>query len=287
MTTIAYQTCNLVGLRFWFVSVLPLLLMFSALAHAQFTTTTNKGQITITKYTGSGGNVEIPSMIDGLPVTSIGADNFQTNVFDNCTSLTGVTIPNSVTNIGWDIFNDCKNLNSITASKQNSAYSSVNGVLFNHDQTTLIRYPRGKAGSYTIPDSVTTIDDCAFFKCTRLTSVKIPDHVKIIGPYAFNRCTGLTSVTIPNRVTSIDLYAFYGCKGLTTITFPKSITFIGLQAFAACTRLKSVVFEGNAPRIDMDIFMNVGRDFTVYYSKGATGFTSPTWTDASDGVYAK
>ena len=145
-----------------------------------FTYTTNNGTITITGYTGSGGAVTIPDTINGLPVTSIGDNAFYyctsltsvtipTSVtsigdyaFYRCTSLTSVTIANSVTSIGNQAFADCTSLTAITVDTNNPAYSSVDGVLFNKSQTTLIQCPGGKAGSYTIPDSVTSIGDYAF-----------------------------------------------------------------------------------------------------------------------------
>ena len=109
----------------------------------------------------------------------------------------------------------------------NSAYSSVDGVLFNKSQTTLIQYPGGKAGSYTIPNSVTSIGFAAFAGCTSLTSVTIPNSVTSIGGYAFSGCTSLTSVTIPNSVTSIGDATFSGCTSLTSVTIPNSVTSIG------------------------------------------------------------
>ena len=89
----------------------------------------------------------------------------------------------------------------------------------------------------TIPDSVTSIGDRAFFGCTGLTSITIPDSVTSIGDGAFSYCTGLTSITIPNSVTSIGDEAFDGCTGLTSINIPNSVTSIGNWAFDGCTNL--------------------------------------------------
>jgi len=100
----------------------------------------------------------------------------------------------------------------------NSNYSSENGVVFSKNKTTLIQYPGGKKGAYTIPNSVTSIGNYAFTRCHDLTSVTIPSGVTSIGDYAFNDCSGLTSVTIPNSVTSIGDYAFSGCDSLTSVT---------------------------------------------------------------------
>jgi hypothetical protein len=98
-------------------------------------------------------------------------------------------------------------------------YSSEGGVLFNKDKTSLIQYPGGKQGSYTIPTSVTSIGDGAFSGCTGLTSVTIPNSVTSIGDFAFLSCTGLTSVTIPNSVTSVGMRASLGCSVLGRVDF--------------------------------------------------------------------
>ena len=99
----------------------------------------------------------------------------------------------------------------------------------------------------TIPDSVTSIGEYAFYYCKSLTSMTIPDSVTSISSSTFASCTSLTSVTIPNSVTSIGEYAFYDCKSLTSVTIPGSVTSIGLYAFASCTSLTGIwVAEGNS-----------------------------------------
>ncbi len=163
-------------------------------------------------------SVTIPSS-----VTTIG-----TEAFSGCAGLTSVTIPNNVTNIGESAFSHCNNLTAITVGSANSAYSGLDGVLFDKSETTLIQYPAGKAGSeYTIPNSVTAIGTRAFSGCTSLTGVTIPNSVTSIGYQAFGNCTSLTNLTIPNKVTSIGGYAFSGCTSLTSIAIPNSVTSIG------------------------------------------------------------
>ena len=123
-------------------------------------------------------------------VTSIGS-----YAFSDCWSFETITIPNSVNNIGYGAFSSCINLISINVAGNHPNYSSVDGVLFNKSQTTLIYYPSGKQDdSYIIPNDVTDIADRAFYYSS-LTSVKIPNSVTAIGNNAFNNLP-ITEVTV-------------------------------------------------------------------------------------------
>ena len=147
-------------------------------------------------------------------------------------NLTSVSIPSSVTSIG-KTFGSCKKLTSITVDSGNANYSNdKNGVLFNKNKTTLIKYPAGKTGSYTIPSTVTELAVGAFAGCN-LTSVTIPNSITAISDSAFSGCT-LSSITIPNSVTVIGNSAFSGCT-LSSITIPNSVTVIGNSAFSGIT----------------------------------------------------
>ena len=133
------------------------------------------------------------------------------SAFAACKSIVSITIPNSVTSIGYNAFNGCTGLTSVT-----------------------------------IPNSVTSIGECAFRNCTGLTSVTIGNSVTSIGNRAFYGCIGITSITIPNSVTTIGEYAFYGCTGLTSITIPNSVTSIGDCIFKGCKKLTSMTLMSNA-----------------------------------------
>lgn len=149
-------------------------------------------------------------------VTSIGR-----GAFHYCTSLTSVAIPNSVTNIGEIAFNGCYSLTAITADALNPVYSSLDGVLFNKDQSLLIKYPEGKAaGSYTIPNGVTSLANSAFSSCTSLSSVTIPSSVTNIGPYSFAYCRSLMGVYFQGTAPSVSSDAFYGVPYATVYYLP-------------------------------------------------------------------
>ena len=217
--------------------------------------------ITITRYAGPGGSVVIPSTIDGYSVTSIegafrdctsltsvtipasvtsiGRQAFHgcsdltsvtipANVtsigywaFESCTSLTSITIPASVTSIGDLAFGACSSMTTIMVDAGNSFYSSADGVLFNKNKTTLIQYPGGKAGSYTILAGVTEIGDQSFVECSGLTSITIPASVTIIEYGAFLECTSLTGVYFEGNAPSFVGYSvFDGDNNVTVYYLP-------------------------------------------------------------------
>jgi len=180
---------------------------YPATAVYPYTTTSDgSGGLVITAYTGSDATVSVPSTINGLSVTSIGASSF------HASGVANVTIPSGVTSIG----------------------------------------------------------DSTFFSCASLTSITLPDTLTTIGAYAFSLCQNLLSVTIPASVTSIGDAAFEGP------TYPGH--FAGF--------LGNVTFLGNAPTMGQSVFFNANGSPTVYYYSGATGFTTPSWTDSSGDVYS-
>jgi hypothetical protein len=167
-------------------------------SYGVWTYETTNGTITITGYSGSGGDVTIPDTINGLSVTSMGRA-----VFWFLTNLSSLSIPSVVVSIDAYNFLGCSSLTAITVDALNSFYSSVDGVLFNKNQTVLVRCPPGQTGAFFIPSSVTNIGYYAFSSCTMLTNISIPSGVTSIGEEAFNSCIGLTDITIPGSVTTV------------------------------------------------------------------------------------
>ena len=229
---------------------------------SNFEYTVENGEVTITRYIGSEAQVRIPEKIEDKPVTKI-----DSAAFSGCESLTSVDIPDTVTEIGDQVFLNCTSLTDINASSDNPLYSSQDGVLFNKDKTTLICYPAGKENtSYSIPNSVTYISDYSFSNCTSLTSIDIPNSVTEIGYKAFGYCNNLKSVTIPSCVTIIDNYAFDGCESLTSIDIPDSVTKIGEYAFDYCKSLTSVDIPNSVTEIG---------EYAFCYCKSLTSIEIP------------
>ena len=181
--------------------------------YGDFTYEEAKDGITITGYTGEAKKVVIPDKINGTEVISIG-----NKAFWECTSLTGVTIPEGVTSIGDRAFEDCTSLTSVT-----------------------------------IPEGVTSIGNDAFSLCGNLTSISLPKSLTSIGSYGFSG-TDLTSITIPENVRSIGCEAFFLCDKLKKVVLPEGITRISSRTFAMCSNLTDITIPDSVTSIDEGAF---------------------------------
>lgn len=237
----------------------------------------------ITGYTGLGGNITIPSSIEGHPVTNIGYAAFENNI-----NITSVVVPSSVTTIGDYAFSNCSSLLSINVDSGNPNYSSSSGVLYDKLQKVLICNPAGLTGSLDIPSTITSIFNWAF-AYSHLTNITIPISVTNIGIYAFRNCSNLINVNIPSTVTDIGSGAFNYCTSLNLInvdsgnmnyssldgvlynkaqtilicypagkigafTIPNSVILINNSAFESCTNLTGITMGNHVTTINDNAF---------------------------------
>ena len=199
--------------------------------------------------------------------------------FNGATALTSITIPAGVISIDGNAFKNTTALTSISVNPANPSFTSIDGMLFNKEVTTLIQYSVAKrATSITIPAGVTTIGRQAFSGATFLTSITMQPGVTTIELGAFNGMTSLSDITIPEGVTTIGSQAFGSASALTSVTIPASVTSIGDFSFDQASALKDVYFFGNAPVLGDDPFASTASGFKAHISATATGFgTAPTW----------
>lgn len=218
--------------------------------------------------------------------------------FARCANIVSITLPENVVSIGDEAFFRCTSLETLTLSKKLQSFdgsmvfdctalsainvgedgmgdhlSSIGGVLYNADRTTLILYPRAKTDaelvldanvkviaacafanngyitSIVLPECLVEINEFAFEYCSSLEKINIPSNVQLIGKNAFRYCRELTELTFApegNDPLIISSYAFYEASGLETIAFPARLYSIGERALYNCVSLTTVTFAENS-----------------------------------------
>jgi hypothetical protein len=260
--------------------------------------------------TNSGGTDPLHKLFDAIPngkyvgydlsgstFTSIGDRNgFAPDARTNIPFLSSITLPNTLTSIGYGVFQNCNGLTSFTIPDN---VISIDGVQEFYGCTGLISFYIGKSLSSISGDAfsfcfglttITVDSDNAYFssqdgvlfnkdKTTLVAypvakngSYSIPSTVTTIGYYAFFYCNSLTSITIPDSVTTIDVAAFANCSALTSITIGNGVTSIGSDAFYNCSGLTSVYILRSTPTLttleDSNVFRDHPASLVIYVPTG-------------------
>ena len=262
-----------------------------------------------TNYTGTtsaynsynGSYYYIPTSLTTVTVT--GGSFIGNYAFQNCTMLTSITLPETLTSIGQYAFNNCDGLTELTIPETVTSVGSyafydcdsLESMVIPDSVTSLNSYAFNSCDALaevTLSASLTSISSYLFQNCVALETVEIPSTVTSIGSYAFYGCTALTEITIPNTVTSIGDYAFYGCTALTEIVIPDSVTSIGSYAFSGCTALIEFVIPNSVTSLGTYVFYGctalesavISDALTSLPSYTFSGCTSLTYVDIPDSI---
>ncbi|MBQ7043700.1 MAG: leucine-rich repeat domain-containing protein [Clostridia bacterium] len=227
------------------------------------------------------GDYLIKAGVNGDYAIKDGTKTIASSAFARCYQLTGITIPNSVTNIDYNAFKNCSNLTNMTIG--NGSISIYNTAFDGCDNLTNLTFGNGstcvgdgeshysseadeRTGNFsdalnklpsftiTITEGVTSINDWAFDHCTSLTKIVIPDSVTSIGDRALSNCYNLKDVIVPKNVTDIGGGAFAKCSSLTDITIPNSVKNLGWEAFYKCVNLVNIKISEQVAVLDENVF---------------------------------
>lgn len=271
------------------VTILTLVVVSSlftsnAETYEEFTYEISEDEIKITGCIASTNCINVPSEIDGYPVTGI-----DIRAFEGCSNITSIVIPKSVTKIGISAFYGCNNLEEITlpfiGDQQGESYYGVNqvfgsifgGTKVNESETVKQYYSSGSDSysCYYIPQSLkkvtitneTKIPYGAFYNCSMLEEIIIRGELKNIDKYAFYNCNNLISITLPESITSIGDTAFGGCTSLKDIILPKNLKTIGSSAFSGCNGLTNIIIPEGVTSIGPFAYAGCGNIISISLPK--------------------
>lgn len=226
------------------------------------------GTARITGYSGGEADVVLPEQLEGRAVTALGD-----YALADRTTLVSVTIPGGVTEVGANPFRDCSALKEIRVAEDHPTLKVQDGALYDRAEGRLIAMPVNciqgslevpegvrEIGPYafsgcftltgcTLPESLETVGEGAFFVCPMLQRIELPAGVREIGPYAFASCFFLQEAVLPDALEVLMPYTFYMCGGLTELQLPEGLREIGDSALQGCDGLTGIAIPGGVESI--------------------------------------
>ena len=182
-----------------------------------------------------------------------GTERIGEQVFGGYTCLQTIVVPASVTEISHNSFLGAA-VTEIRVDEENGFFSAQDGVLFDKEMHTLLCYPCGRRdGQYVVPETVTRIEEYAFYHNKYVNDVQIQKNVAAIGMFAFAGCTGLKTVTIAEGLEQIEAAAFNDCR-MENMILPDSVKTVGVGAFRRCIKLKYITLSNQLTCIDAGTF---------------------------------
>ena len=218
------------------------------------------------------GNIDLPASLTLI----------EDYAFSGATSMKAVNLPAKVKAIEPTAFNHCVAIEKVDVDANNSAFTSVNGVLFSKDMKTLVYHPAAMGGQYAVPESVVEIADYAFNYSAKMTGIALPNGLQKIGDDVFKGCKELSSIVLPVNLKEIGAGAFYDCDAITVLEIPEKVERLGGGLALDCDNLKSAyiyndkcVFEGiyTFPK-STTIFGYVGSTADKYARRNGNTFIS-------------
>ncbi len=237
------------------------------------------GNVVIPQYIEYKGKYEVKSIaeraFESSSITSVTIPNSVTYIgkwaFDHCYSLSRLILGNSLEGIGFCAFSYCRSLTSVTIP---NSVKSIGGYAFEKCESLT---------SIIIPNSVTNLEGSTFYQCSSLTSVTLSNNLRSIGTYTFAYCEKLINISIPNSVTSIGNYAFFECKGLKNVSIGIGLTSIGKRAFDECISLSEFKVNSDNPYFCSVFGVLFNKDMTTLIGypagKSEKSYTIPNSVD--------
>jgi len=244
-------------LKFWLLVIILIVIAFlpeevSAYVEGNLTYEINQNEVKITDCEETATSVEIPTTLQGRPVTEIAEEAFY-----NCTNLETITIPEGVKYIEREAFGNCTNLTSIVLPE---SVTDIGGYTFQNCS---------KLESVRLPSNMQSISEGTFYDCTSLREITLPNNLTEIWFYAFKNCSSLESITLGEKVAIIKNSAFEGCSGLKSINIPEKVTCLPSRIFADCTNLQSLIILPTVTQIEDGAFSGNYQNLKFYVVTGS------------------